>query len=326
MNHFPVSSSIVAPAHLQAYLQDKYDFGQTASVKLLKAGINHNYLLSVGSQKYIFRIYTFNWRTVEEIKAELSLLLKLKSINLSVSYPIKNRDDKYLIDIPAPEGLRYGVLFSFAEGEKRLHFEEAIHEKVGRMMAQFHQATEGDQMDRVNYDAQGILIDSLPKIQQILPKETAEMQWMIETQQQLLELWKSADLSQIRQGSVHLDIWYDNFNITEEGEVTFFDFDFCGNGWQCLDLAYYMLQLYHTEKEETARTAKLEAFFLGYETIQKISEEERRLLPMLGVSLYYFYLGVQSERYEDWSNVFLTEGYLKRYIELLVKGYYSNHF
>ncbi|MFT6709492.1 MAG: Ser/Thr protein kinase RdoA (MazF antagonist), partial [Flavobacteriales bacterium] len=162
--------------------------------------------------------------------------------------------------------------------------------------------------------------------QRFLSKETAEMQWMIDTQKELLDLWKNADLSQIRQGSVHLDIWYDNFNITDKGEVTFFDFDFCGNGWQCLDLAYYMLQLYHTEKEETARTLKLQGFFAGYESIQKITEEERRLLPMLGLSLYYFYLGVQSDRYEDWSNVFLTEGYIKRFIELLVKGYYSNHF
>ncbi|MFT4667864.1 MAG: Ser/Thr protein kinase RdoA (MazF antagonist) [Patescibacteria group bacterium] len=326
MTHLPVSSSIISTKHLQTYLQEKYPFQQTIAVKLLKAGVNHNYLLSVGSKKYVFRIYTFNWRTTKEITAELHLLNKLKSIDLSISYPIENQEGNYLIDIPAPEGLRYGVLFSFAEGEKRLHFEEAVHEKVGRMMAQFHQATEGDQMDRVNYNAQRILMDSLPKAQRFLSKETAEMQWMIDTQKELLDLWKNADLSQIRQGSVHLDIWYDNFNITDKGEVTFFDFDFCGNGWQCLDLAYYMLQLYHTEKEETARTLKLQGFFAGYESIQKITEEERRLLPMLGLSLYYFYLGVQSDRYEDWSNVFLTEGYIKRFIELLVKGYYSNHF
>jgi hypothetical protein len=62
---------------------------------------------------------------------------------------------------------------------------------------------------------------------------------------------------------------------------------------------------------------------MGYKSASTISEEEKRLIPMLGVSLYFFYLGVQSKRYDDWANVFLNEAHLKRYINLLVKKYFD---
>ncbi len=38
---------------------------------------------------------------------------------------------------------------------------------------------------------------------------------------------------------------------------------------------------------------------------------------------YFFYLGVQCQRYDNWSNAFLSENYLKRFINGLVKRYYD---
>lgn len=106
---------------------------------------------------------------------------------------------------------------------------------------------------------------------------------------------------------------------------TLFDFDFCGNGWLCLDIAYYILQLHSTEKDETNRAEKIAAFYEGYQTVEEISDEEKLLIPALGVSLYYFYLGVQCSRFDNWSNTFLNEAYLKRFITVLVKGYYEKN-
>lgn len=39
--------------------------------------------------------------------------------------------------------------------------------------------------------------------------------------------------------------------------------------------------------------------------------------------MYYFYLGLQCERYDKWSNVFLNQAYLKRFINLIIKQYYT---
>jgi len=129
---------------------------------------------------------------------------------------------------------------------------------------------------------------------------------------------------EVRIGAVHLDIWFDNLSI-DKNDVTIFDFDFCGNGWLCYDIAYYVLQLHSTEKDESECMLKIDAFLDGYRTITRISEEEKRLLPLLGVSLYFFYLGIQCQRFDNWSNAFLNENYLKRFINLLVKKYYEKN-
>ncbi|MBL4675229.1 MAG: phosphotransferase [Mucilaginibacter sp.] len=140
-----------------------------------------------------------------------------------------------------------------------------------------------------------------------------------------MDLWNAADTTKLRTGAVHMDIWFDNLNINIDGNVTLFDFDFCGNGWLCLDIAYYILQVYSTEKVEFERDEKLKSFFEGYESVTTINDEEKRLLPMLGVSMYYFYLGIQSQRFDNWSNVFLNETYLKRFITVLVRKYFDDH-
>jgi len=44
-----------------------------------------------------------------------------------------------------------------------------------------------------------------------------------------------------------------------------------------------------------------------------------RILPVMGTAIYFFYLGVQCQRYDNWSNVFLNEIYLERFIKLIVK-------
>ena len=231
----------------------------------------------------------------------------------------------YIQELSAPEGVRYGVLFSFAEGEKHLNFSADLHFKVGETMARIHQVTHNLQLQRVQYTPKIVLQDSFEQIKEFLPADTEEMQWMLSTQKFLLDELGKADKSQLRIGATHMDIWFDNFNITKEGQINLFDFDFCGNGWLCYDIAYYILQLNSTEKVEAERTEKLNNFLTGYESVITITDEEKRLLPVLGVSMYFFYLSIQAQRFDNWSNVFFNKTYLKRFINLLVKKYFDEN-
>jgi Ser/Thr protein kinase RdoA (MazF antagonist) len=323
MQNFPVISSILSANHLGLLVQDAYGLKTGTTCSLLKTGINHSYLLTDGDSNFVFRLYSLNWRTQTEIREEIRMLNLLRDAGVSISYPIKDITGNYIQQLNAPEGMRFGVLFSFAEGEKMLNFETDLHFKVGETMARIHQVTHNLQLQRVAYTSQVVLQDSFEKLKAYLPVDTEEMQWMASTQKYLLKELAKVDAVKIRQGAVHMDIWFDNINITKEGKVTLFDFDFCGNGWLCYDIAYYILQLHSTEKAEAERNEKLKSFLAGYESITPISEEEKRLLPLLGVSMYFFYLGVQCERFDNWSNVFLNETYLKRFINLLVKKYFD---
>lgn len=323
MAHFPVISSNLSTAHLALFLQEKYELSKGTTCNLLKAGINHTYLIKDQKQQYIFRVYSLNWRTEVEISAEIKLLNELKEQNISISYPIFDKKENYIQTINAPEGNRFAVMFSFAEGEKLLNFSEENHYNIGFLMAKFHQITINKNLERVQYSSKTLLIDSLKKLSQFLPENTNEMAFMQATQAYLLNEFAATKTDKIRQGIVHLDIWFDNLNITKDNKITIFDFDFCGNGWLCLDIAYYILQVHSTEKDEQICKAKVISFIKGYESITAISEEEKRILPMLGVSIYFFYLGIQCERFDNWSNTFLNELYLKRFINLLVKKYFD---
>jgi Ser/Thr protein kinase RdoA (MazF antagonist) len=325
MQNFPVITSTLSAHDVGLFLQDKYGFSPAATCKLLKAGINHSYLLTDDEQKVVFRVYSLNWRSQTEITEELRLLNLLRDAGIAVSYPIKDIAGHYINELNAPEGLRFGVLFSFAEGEKLLNFPADVHYKAGETMARIHQVTHQLKLQRVTYTPRVLLEDSLPFLQEFLPAESEEMAWMLSTQKYLRNELAKADTSRLRVGAVHMDIWFDNFNITKDGLINLFDFDFCGNGWLCLDIAYYVLQLHSTEKVVAERDEKLKVFFEGYESICPISKEEKRLLPMLGVSMYFFYLGVQCQRFENWSNVFLNETHLKRFINLLVKKYFEEN-
>jgi Ser/Thr protein kinase RdoA (MazF antagonist) len=323
MQPFPVTSSILSATHLAQFLQSNYSFGPNTFCQLLKAGINHAYLVTDGGKKAIFRVYSLNWRTEEEIKEEIRLLTLLQENSLPVSYPIADHNGNYIQPLNAPEGGRMGVLFSFAEGEKILSLSAELHYKIGQIMARFHQIIHNLTLKRNTYTAQVLVVDSVEKLALFLPAESPEMAFMYATQRYLLDVFARIDDDNVRRGVVHLDIWFDNLNITPDGMVTLFDFDFCGNGLLCYDIAYYIMQIHSTEPDETEFLTKKDQFLSGYESVTKISDEEKKLLPMLGEAVYFFYIGVQCERFDNFSNVYLNEVYLKRFINLRLKRWFD---
>lgn len=324
MRYFPVTNSNLSATHIGLFLQEKYSLSKDTKCQIIKAGINDSYLVTDNLDKFVFRVYSLNWRSKAEIEEEIKLLNKLKENAISISYPLLDKENNYIQTLNAPEGDRFGVLFTFASGEKLHIISQETHFQIGQLMARLHNITNKQGLNRVDYSPNIILVDSLKKISLFLANDTVEMSFMKSAQTYLLKEFEMANISEIRQGIVHLDIWFDNLNITRDNKVTLFDFDFCGNGWLCLDIAYYILQLHNIERYEVKDyQPKIESFIKGYESVTPISDEEKRLIPMLGVSLYFFYLGVQCQRYDNWSNSFLNENYLKRFINGLVKKYYD---
>lgn len=325
MQPFPVVCSTLSATYMATFLQQQYGLGAATTCRILRAAINHAYLVTDGEQKYVFRVYSYNWRTELEITEEIGLLRLLNENHIPVSYALPDAKGHFIQHIPAPEGMRMAVLFSYAKGEKVLNYSPELHYKLGVIMARMHSVTLDLPFNRVEYTPAVLLIDSFEKLKQFLAAGTEEMQWMQKAQQQLLQLFNKASASSLRNGVVHMDIWFDNLNIHNNEDITLFDFDFCGTGWLLLDVAYYQLQLFHIEKDPEQHQAKLSSFLKGYESITPLSEAEKLMIPAASVSMYFFYLGVQCQRFENWTNTFLNETYLKRYINILVKTLYAHY-
>ncbi|GAA3560474.1 phosphotransferase [Snuella lapsa] len=137
--------------------------------------------------------------------------------------------------------------------------------------------------------------------------------------------FQNLDFNNTKKGVVHMDIWYDNMAVTNEKEITIFDFDFCGNGAQILDLGYFCKQLFHIEADKKEYERKMKYFLEGYQSIRLLSDDELKLIPQAGLAVYVFYLGVQAQRF-DWSNIFLSENYLKMFYVARLKSWieYNN--
>ena len=170
-----------------------------------------------------------------------------------------------------------------------------------------------------------LLENAVERIKPFIDNNAEEFIYLEKLKAYLVLQLNDLSTSTLRRGVVHADIWYDNMHFDSNGDVILFDFDFCGNGWLALDIAYYVIQLHKIEKEENEYQLKLKSFLDGYESITPISEEEKSAIPVLGVSVFIFFLGIQGHRYDNWSNVFLNEIYLKLFINLLIKRWNNYH-
>ena len=323
MKNLPVIASIISPEYLSVVVKERYNLSESTKCSLLRTGINHSYLVVENNKKYVLRIYSFNWRTKQEIAEELILLDEFRQNHMNVSFPFKDKNGEYIQEIYAPEGIRYAVLFSFAEGGKVRFLNAAVSASIGELIAKIHSHTINRRIRRINYNADTLSILPYKFASKYYAEDLPEMKFVKNAGAFLKTVFSDTKNDLVRKGIVHLDIWYDNMNITEEGNITLFDFDFCGNGWLVLDVAYFCMQLYHIESDKKQYEFLKCSFLDGYKKTAPISKEEIDLIPFAGLAVWIFYLGVQTRRF-DWSNIFLTENYLKMYINK-VKNWLAYH-
>ncbi|MCJ8152740.1 phosphotransferase [Chryseobacterium sp. SSA4.19] len=311
---FPAINSTLSPIALAEMIQRKYGFTSKTECQIFRLAMNHLYLVHDGENKYVFRVYTHNWRTKLEIKEELRLLTLLKEAGRPVAFPIADKSGTFIQEIEAPEGIRFGVLFSFAKGVKTAKFSDQTSFLIGKALAKVHQSTEDLQLRRISYNAQNLFKDSVLKTKEFYSTNSNETQFL-ETLSAFLTLKMEAlNKQKMRYGAVHLDVWFDNLHIDDEKEITFFDFDFCGNGYLCFDISYFLFQLFSTHLNEEEYQAKADGFIKGYETVAEMSNDEKEFLPYACLAIMTYYISVQCDRFEYWTNIFLNEDHLKRMV------------
>ncbi|MGV0966755.1 phosphotransferase [Empedobacter falsenii] len=313
MKTFPVIASILSPTELGEFINEKYQLEHNFDCKLFRTGVNHTYFLTTPNTKYVVRVYCCNWRKKTEIQEELSLLNLLKSQYLSVSIPIPDKNGNLIQEINAPEGLRHVALFTFAEGEKLRFMSKETCFAVGSIMAKIHNVTATKKINRINYNSDVLLYKAYEKLNVYFSEDLDEMLYLKQISSKIAKCFETTHLSEDQNGIVHLDIWYDNLSVNKENEITIFDFDNCGNGSLILDIGYFCKQLFFIETDKNVYETKVESFLNGYRKERSLSEKELNLIPEAGASIFVFYLGVQAQRF-DWSNIFLTENYLKMFV------------
>ncbi len=313
-NKFSVINSTLSPIELSKLVRQKYGLSDNTECNLFRAAMNHLYTINDNKERYVFRVYTHNWRTKLEIEEELRLLIHLKEKGGQIAFPIADKLNDYIQEIDAPEGKRFGVLFSYAKGTKTAKFSPQTSFLIGQALAKVHKSTANFTLNRIAYNSHNLLIDSLLRTKNFFKNSTEEINFLETLSNFLIIKFDTIDEKQMRYGAVHLDVWFDNMHIDDKKEITFFDFDFCGNGFLCFDISYFLFQLLSTNLNEDEYQVKADSFLKGYETITEISEEEKRFLPFACLAVMNYYIGIQCDRFDYWTNIFLNEDHLKRMI------------
>lgn len=325
MTTFPVTASTLSETDLGNFIKEKYNFNENSECKLFRTGVNHTYFLSDIDTKLVVRVYCHQWRTKIEIQEELELLKLLQSQNLSISFPVPDTYGDFIQEINAPEGLRYAVVFSFAEGEKMRFMTNETCSAIGSLLAKIHNITANKKIDRINYNSDVLLNQPYDSLTTYFSEDLDEMKYLKEISTKISNNFQKVNLSDNQKGIVHLDIWYDNLSVNNENEITIFDFDNCGNGWLIMDIGYFCKQLFFIESDKKIYESKMESFLNGYRKERNLSDNELKLIADSGASIFIFYLGVQAQRF-DWSNIFFTENYLKMFVGRIKNwmDYYKN--
>ncbi|KPE50870.1 phosphotransferase [Chryseobacterium indologenes] len=311
---FPTINSTLSPGELGKLIQQKYGLTDKTECHIFRLAMNHLYIVHDDENQYVFRVYTHNWRTKLEIEEELRLLTILKEADRQVAFPIADKSNKFIQEIEAPEGTRLGVLFSYAKGTKTAKFSHQTSFLIGQALAKVHQSTENVELMRMFYDAQNLLKNPVLRTKKFYSKNSSEIEFLETLSAFLMLKMEGIDKHKMRYGAIHLDVWFDNLHIDNEKEITFFDFDFCGNGYLCFDISYFLFQLFSTHLNEEEYQVKADSFIKGYETVTKISNEEKEFLPYACLAIMTYYISVQCDRFEYWTNIFMNEDHLKRMV------------
>ena len=286
---FPVTYSLVSSKAIEGDLIPLYNLPGTAKVLFIHQGINDTYLIATSEAKFILRIYRANWKTIDEVSAELDLLLLLNDNGLSVSYPLSDKSGKLIQKMDCPEGMRFAVIFSHAPGEGLSCLNAESANLFGQYVGQLHNVTANLKLEGLSraYTVAEI-VASTKRALQLMTINTGEAFERGENIFYQLEKKLSNELlDNVRPGICHGDLHHENiFLETTSGKITLFDFDFCGHGYLIYDLGCFC------RYERISQDNKVN-FFEGYEKVRPLNQTEKEVLPYFEVLMRVFHLGAR---------------------------------
>lgn len=294
---FPTLYSTLSPTALATYISQQYTFGPV-QCKFIVRGVGDTYLVTAASGQFILRIYRPSHRTLGNIQAEVELLTALHTADVSVSYPLADRHGNYIQPLPAAEGTRYAVLFTYAEGRPLNILSDVQLRNFGQEMARFHNVSSQVQLSdaRWTFDLETTLYEPLAAAKDYFNEDPASYDWALQAADTVKDVLSKLDTSRFSTGFCHFDFLPKNFHFDAQDNITFFDFDFFGKGWLINDMMTFRQQLlldvqFQRRLTEEQGKKTWSAFVDAYRTERAVSDEELAAIPYLGLGFWLFYMG-----------------------------------
>ena len=324
MNIFPTQYSVLSSKALQSYLSEHYDFIVT-NCRLIVHNVSDTYLVETDSDKYIFKIYRDAHRSHDEIMGEAELLLYFKDNGASVSYPVKDESEKLLQAFNAAEGMRYGLMFSYAKGQNLYLMNDHQLELVGTEMAKLHVIASSVKLSypRKKYTVETTITEPIKIIKPAFEGMEVGYEYLVKTADFVLNELSKLNIEKFSYGYCQYDFLPKNFHFEGDEKLTFFDFDFAGQGYLINDIAtfyiHFFLDVYTGKMSREEADRSFNVFLEAYRKVKPVSDEEVNSIKYFGFGFWIFYFGFNQENFDDWSNIFFTPNFIKGRIELIKK-------
>ncbi|NNJ97300.1 MAG: phosphotransferase [Gammaproteobacteria bacterium] len=305
-----VQHSIVSPDALLKVIQKNYPSIGASRCELLELGCNDNYRIKGKRKDLAFRLCRLNWWQPEEFDEELRYLEIMRRKKLNVCKPVRSSKKQRYIKLSAPEGIRYGALFYFIPG-RHLGFNFGARNQnlvqLGDMTASMHSIADDikQPIQRWTIGFDNAVKEFLDKAPIVLGHREKDLNYLHKIASQLEEVIFGLPDNALDFGLCHGDFHLHNIMLQPDGQLSIFDFDWCGYSWRIYDLATIWWSL--TRKENTDKAWK--AFLRGYSRQRRLSKYEKDLLPWFVVFRHFEFLNFQLSMRPHIGSAWLSDNY-----------------
>lgn len=299
---FPVSHSVLDEGALDAWLSSLYGL-KDVRCRLYRRSMSDTYLVEAGDARYFFKVGMYGRHDRTAVEGEVAFACDLCDAGISVTVPLERCDGMLICDIPAPEGVRYGVLYRAVTGEAPQETNLTHSRQFGRLAAQIHDWADrsGRTYARWHLDENHLVRGPIREMKPYLAHRPADLACLRQLGEDLIVELRALLSKQLPEyGLCHGDLHTGNACFDGNGKLVLFDLDSFGYGWRALDIGVYRVSYdwmgLSRECRET-RDRFWAAFLDGYQEVRALRKNELsaialalpiRHLELMGLTMRYW--------------------------------------
>ncbi len=278
MSSIKVNYSQFSPVSLLEELRHHYDLPTDSSCIFFKSGLNDIYKITAQNTTYFLRVSLFGVYTTMQIEEEIQFILHLSAGGLSVVEPIQSKNNSYVLELTAPEGMRQAVLFRGIEQSPAGDADIRMM-NLGKLLAQTHVSslTFKNKSVRPLINDKMLVKDPSSLLNPFLRHRFDDLEFLNKT---AMPLWISVDSMLSRHsgttGFCHGDVQPNNYFFSGEHPILF-DFDCMGRGYFAYDLGVLLANLTFMDNEIYQKSL-WSSMIEGYQSIRLLNDDEKKAI------------------------------------------------